>query len=125
MRCVTTTRYAVKVNGELTPPVVPSRGIRQGDPISPYLFLLRTEGLSCLLQKKDGLGELHGLRNGRQGPPIFHLLFADDSIFFATSDSRSVNSLKDVLNKYCAAGSIFRNPLSSLDTSVWTVSNMM
>jgi hypothetical protein len=47
MRCVMEVRYAVKVNGELTQPVIPTRGIRQGDPISPYLFLLQTEGLSC------------------------------------------------------------------------------
>jgi hypothetical protein len=50
MRCVTCVRYAVRVNGELTEPVVPSRGIRQRDPTSPNLFLLCTEGLSCLLQ---------------------------------------------------------------------------
>jgi hypothetical protein len=49
MRCVTNVRYAARINGELTSPVVPSRGIRQGDPISPYLFLLCTEGLSSLL----------------------------------------------------------------------------
>jgi hypothetical protein len=103
MRCVTSVRYAVKVNGELTTPVVPSRGIRQGDPISPYLFLLCTEGLSCLLQKKEGLGELQGLRNGHLGPSISHLLFADDSIFFARSDQRSVDSLKSVLTTYCEA----------------------
>jgi hypothetical protein len=58
MRCVTSARYAVRVNGELTDPVVPSRSIRQGDPISPYLFLLCTEGLSCLLQKREAQGEL-------------------------------------------------------------------
>jgi hypothetical protein len=103
MRCVTTARYAVKVNGELTSPVVPSRGIRQGDPISPYLFLLCMEGLSCLLQKMEDLGVLQGLRNGKQGPPISHLLFADDSIVFACSDDRSVSTLKEVLNKYCDA----------------------
>jgi hypothetical protein len=49
MRCATSARYAVRVNSDLTEPVVPSRGIRQGDPISLYLFILCTEGLSCLL----------------------------------------------------------------------------
>jgi hypothetical protein len=53
MRCVTHVRYAVRVNGELTMPVIPSRGIRQGDPISLYLFLLCTEGLSNLLFLKE------------------------------------------------------------------------
>jgi hypothetical protein len=76
MCCVTMARYAVKVNGELAAPVVPSRGIRQGDPISPYLFLLCTEGLSGLLQKGEELCELQGIHNGGQGPPITHLLFA-------------------------------------------------
>jgi hypothetical protein len=101
MRCVTCVRYAVRVNGELTAPVIPSRGIRQGDPISPYLFLLCTEGLSCLLQQREDRGELYGIRNGRLGPPISHLLFADDSILFARSDSRSVDALKDTLKVYC------------------------
>ena len=90
MRCVTNVRYAVRINGELTSPVIPTRGIRQGDPISPYLFLLCTEGLSSLLFQKENVGVLHGIRNGRSGPPISHLLFADDSIFFSRSDLRSV-----------------------------------
>jgi hypothetical protein len=101
MRCVTNVRYAVRVNGDLTSPVVPSRGIRQGDPISPYLFLLCTEGLSSLLFHKESLGVLQGVRNDRSGPPISHILFADDSIFFARSDSRSVEALRDILATYC------------------------
>jgi hypothetical protein len=83
-------------------PVIPSRGIRQGDPISPYLFLLYTEGLSCLLNARQNSGALSGIRNGRYGPTISHLLFADDSIFFAKSDPASVDALKETLNTYCA-----------------------
>jgi hypothetical protein len=73
MRYITSVRYAVRVNGELTDPVVPSRGIRQGDPISPYLFLLCIEGLSCLLQKKEDRGELYGCGRscGRRGATCF------------------------------------------------------
>ncbi|XP_071676865.1 uncharacterized protein [Lolium perenne] len=101
MRCVTHVRYAVRVNGELTSPVVPSRGIRQGDSISPYLFVLCTEGLSSLLLQKENVGVLQGVCNGRSGPPISHLLFADDSIFFSRNDSKSVDALKETLNRYC------------------------
>ena len=82
--------------------MVPSRGIRQGDPISPYLFLLCTKGLSGLLLDKEARGELHGIRNGRHGPSISHLLFADDSIFFAKSDFQSVASLESTLSSYCS-----------------------
>ena len=57
MNCVTTVRYQIKLNGELNDPVVPSKGIRQGDPISPYLFLLCTEGLSNLLVQKESCGD--------------------------------------------------------------------
>lgn len=103
MRCVTSVRYAVRINGELTYPVTPSRGLRQGDPISPYLFLLCTEGLSSILQKKESMGVIQGIRNGRLGPPISHLLFEDDSIFFARSDLHSVQGLKDALQAYCKA----------------------
>jgi hypothetical protein len=58
MRCVTSMRYAVKVNGNLTDPLIPTRGIRQGDPISPYLFLLCTEGLYILpiAAKRSSMG---------------------------------------------------------------------
>jgi hypothetical protein len=47
------------------------------------------------------VGALQGVRNGREGPPISHLLFADDSIFFARSDARSVEALKETLLLYC------------------------
>jgi hypothetical protein len=51
LMCVTTVRYSVLVNGTPCGYICPQRGLRQGDPISPYLFLLCAEGLNALLKK--------------------------------------------------------------------------
>ena len=50
MRCVSTVTYSIKINGTPRGHITPSRGIRQEDPLSPYLFLLCAEGLSALIQ---------------------------------------------------------------------------
>ena len=56
MMCVTTVSYSVLINGEPKGKITPSKGLRQGDPISPYLFLLCVEGLSAILKKEEGGG---------------------------------------------------------------------
>jgi hypothetical protein len=93
MRCVSSVRYAIRINGEST------RSLRQGDPISPYLFLLCAEGLSCLLKKKEREGSLKGLRNGRTGPLLISYLQMIVS-FFTRGDVKSVSTLKSVLQQY-------------------------
>lgn len=100
MRCVTNVRYDVRINGELSEPFVPTRGLRQGDPISPYLFLICAEGLSCLMKQKEHGGILRGVKNERMGPAISHLLFANDSIFFIRGDVKNLQALKEVLHTY-------------------------
>jgi hypothetical protein len=84
----------------LSDPFTPRRGLRQGNPISPYLFLLCAEELSSLMKKEEQVGRLKGVRNGIISPTISHLLFTDDTVFFARADLKSINSLKYVLKTY-------------------------
>ena len=56
MRCVSTVSYSIKINGKPRGSIIPSWGIRQGDPLSAYLFLLCAEGLSAFNKKGSGEG---------------------------------------------------------------------
>jgi hypothetical protein len=102
MRCVTTVSFSVRVNGHLSTPFKPTRGIRQGDPISPYLFLLCSEGLSCLLRSIGPVHLSRGVRVGIHAPWISHLLFADDCIVFSEASRRGADRLQEVLRIYSA-----------------------
>ena len=75
MMCVNTVSYLVLINGEPKGRIAPSRGLRQGDPISLYLFLLCAEGLSAMLQRDEVDNNLRGISmcRGLQGFPIYHL----------------------------------------------------
>jgi hypothetical protein len=82
MMCVKTANLAISINGSPVGRIYPSHGIRQGDPISSYLFLLCAEALSTQLSKADGNGILRGVSTSRHGPRLNHLFFADDTSLF-------------------------------------------
>ena len=60
MTCVSTVKHCVLMHGKVVGPIQPQRGLRQGDPLSPYLFIRCAEGLSALLQKNEAIGLIHG-----------------------------------------------------------------
>ena len=70
------------INGELVDPIIPKRGLRQGDTLLPYLFIIYAEGLFAMLQQAEVCADLHGCRISRGAPSISHLLFVDDNFFF-------------------------------------------
>ena len=82
MECITAVSYSIMINGEPSHTIHLSRGLRQGDPLSPYLFLLCTKGLHGLLTKAVASGDIRGISICRNGPRLTHLFFTDDSLLF-------------------------------------------
>ena len=80
--CISIVSFSIMVNGEPKGYIVPSRGLRQGDPLSPYLFLLCFEGLNGLIQNAVNEGKIQGFSLSRGGPKISHLFFANNSLLF-------------------------------------------
>ncbi|KAL5551657.1 hypothetical protein UlMin_001833 [Ulmus minor] len=103
MKCVSSVSFSFLLNGKVCGNIVPSRGLRQGDPLSPFLFLFCSKGLTNLLAKAELDGRLKGLKFGSNGVSVSHLLFADDSFMFLAANRSNFGVLYDILRLYCAA----------------------
>ncbi|KAL5558120.1 hypothetical protein UlMin_034331 [Ulmus minor] len=109
MACVTSVYYSLLINGEKLGLINPSRGLRQGDPLSPYLFLLCAEGLSFIIHMYERNGKLQGMRCGSSGPNISYLFFTDDSLLFVEATPASCSAIKEVLSLYETASGQLMN----------------
>lgn len=76
--------YKYQVNGFLSECLLPHRGLRQGDPLSPYLFIIVFDVLSRMLSQGRNSNVLQGV-NLAANVPLTHLFFADDVLLFAQS----------------------------------------
>jgi hypothetical protein len=100
MECVRFVSYFVLINGEPKGYFHSSRGLRQRDPISPYLFLLCAKGLHALLTRATVSRQLQGLSISRGGPKLTHLFFADDCVLFCRATIMECNTILDILRRY-------------------------
>jgi hypothetical protein len=115
MKCVRSVTYRFKVNGNITDTITPGRGLRQGDPISPYLFLLCAEGFSALIHDAEEKELLYGIKLAPSAPSVNHLLFVDDSLLLLEATKDSANTVNSILQAYeAASGQVINRDKSSI-----------
>ena len=102
MRCVSTISTSILVNGEALDLIHPSKGIRQGDPLSPYLFIMCMDFLGQLIQEKCEAKRWQPVKASQSGPSFSHLFFVDDLVLFGKADGRDCAIIRDVLDEFCS-----------------------
>lgn len=100
MPCVTTVNYSILVNGRSGTTFTPSRGLRQVDLLSPYLFLFCAEGLSSMLSRVEHRGNIQGVATARGDNKISYLFFADNNIPFCNTSLLDWIKGKTILKNY-------------------------
>jgi hypothetical protein len=111
--CVRSSNLAVLWNGARTNNFRPSRGLRQGDPLSPYLFVLCMEKLSLSIQQKVNDGTWKPIQISKGGPSLSHILFADDVMLFCEANVEQVQVVMSTLDDFCTASGLKVNTLKS------------
>jgi len=101
--CISTTTLSVIINGEPTPSFHPQRGVRQGCPLSPYLFIIAVNELSICLQHHSNAHNIQGVTLGPDCPRIHSLLFADDLIICGQATHEEATNINSVLQAFCNA----------------------
>ncbi|XP_030505125.2 uncharacterized protein LOC115720103 [Cannabis sativa] len=121
MTCVSTAKYKIIHDAYEFGPIYPSRGIRQGDPLSLYLFIICAEGLSSLLYKYERNGWIHGCKVANGAPRISHMLFADDSYLYYKATLQEAQRIQELVHKFeCASGQQVNFTKSSIFFSINT-----
>ena len=117
--CITKVSYSLLINNTSHGLFKPSRGLRQGDPLSPYLFILCMNAFWAALcnlanTPKSGVG----VRLSAHSPIIPYLFFADDSLLFCKTSTSACTNLKLVIDKFCQlSGQVINFHKSSIVTS--------
>lgn len=100
MECISIASFSIFINGSPFGHFLSSRGLRQGDPLSPALFVIFIDLLSRLLTRAEVCGDLHGVKIGRCCPPVSHLLYADDVTILCRAEVAEARRLAGILQTF-------------------------
>ncbi|XP_074314657.1 uncharacterized protein LOC141649888 [Silene latifolia] len=98
--CISTDSYSVLINGTPSSILRPTSGLRQGDPLSPYLFIICMEVLSRQLAMAERMKNFTGIKISRYAPTLSHLFFADDALLCCKATPNSFEVLRDLLKNF-------------------------
>lgn len=118
MNCVTSVNYSFLMNGSQFGVLQPGRRLRQGDPLSPYLFICVVESFIALISEAERRGEISGVRVARNTPSITTLCFADETLLFCKATEGEAVALKTRLDLYAnVSGQVINYEKSSMTFS--------
>lgn len=100
MACISSARYQINHAGRTFGEINPSRGLRQGDPLSSYLFLICIEGFTSLIQDYEKRNLIQGIKVARSAPSISHMFFANDCYIFCKASDESVSHVLQMLDTF-------------------------
>jgi hypothetical protein len=109
--CISSPFYSIMLNGMTRGFFKPSRGLRQGDPLSPYLYILAQELLSRMINQAFDRNHIQPFHFG--GLVVSHLFYADDLLIFANGKKKSIGNLLHIVKKYEMISGQMINPMKS------------
>ncbi|KAJ9539315.1 hypothetical protein OSB04_032048 [Centaurea solstitialis] len=104
--CLSSASVSVLINGSPSSEFHMKRGVRQGDPMAPFLFLIAAEGLSIALKEARQVGVFHGIKLPNGGPEVSHLLYADDALFIGDWSFTNARNLTRILRCFHLASGL-------------------
>lgn len=105
-QCLSSMNDTLLLNGSKSCSFSPTRGIRQGDPLSPYLFILCNEVLVCIINWESSRGSIKGVKVSPKAPSISILFYADDVLLFCGAKMVEVDVLMKSVEDFCSWSSL-------------------
>jgi len=109
MTLVTSASFSILVNGSPSDIFLPSRGLRQGDLLSPFLFILMMEGLGQSIKHAKETGKIQGLQLSKNGQALTHQQFVDDTMLQGIPTVKEVLAYKKIMSDFAMASGMAVN----------------